>query len=145
MAFLRVDTSNPGEGEDADTWLNAFNQQWVGDATGRPGLGADCARPVLVAAAHALPMALRGLGRPAGTTVTFTAEGEGGGTWHVVRTAAGWELGEGRPSQPPSCEVRTTVAGAIKLYARDPAAPPLARHGDSELAEALGRVKAVLG
>ena len=23
---------NPGEGEDADTWLNAFNRQWVGAA-----------------------------------------------------------------------------------------------------------------
>jgi hypothetical protein len=37
------------------------------------------------------------------------------------------------------------VDGALKLYARDPSAPPLTWHGDQELAAALGHVKAVLG
>jgi hypothetical protein len=83
--------------------------------------------------------------RPVGTVVTFTAEGGGGGTWHVVRAAAGWELDPARPAGPAACQARTTVDGALKLYARDPSAPPLTWHGDHELASALAGVKAVLG
>jgi hypothetical protein len=102
--------------------------------------------PVLAAAAHALPRALAGLSRPDGTVVTFTADGAGGGHWHVVRRGDGWQLaGIGLPPSPPACEVRTTVAGAVKLYARDTAAPPLVSRGDPALAAALSRVKAVLG
>jgi uncharacterized protein (TIGR03083 family) len=137
----------------APVWLDVareymeryVHQQQIRDATRRPGLGASFATPVLVAAAHALPIALRDLPRPTGTTVTFTAEGAGGGTWHLNRAKAGWELTTDRPPQPPACEVSTTVDGAIKLYARDPAAPPLKRRGDPELAEALSRAKAILG
>lgn len=137
----------------APVWLDVareymeryVHQQQIRDATGRPALGADFAAPVLAAGAHALPVALRGLSRPAGTVVMFTADGPGGGTWHLARAAAGWELAPGRPPQPPSCEVRTTVDGAIKLYARDPAAPPLAWRGDPELADALSRAKAIIG
>jgi hypothetical protein len=83
--------------------------------------------------------------RPAGTTVSFTAEGAGGGSWHLVRTGTGWELGAGGPPRPPACEVATTVAGAIKRYARDPSAPPLRWQGDTDLAEALSQVTAILG
>jgi hypothetical protein len=83
--------------------------------------------------------------RPAGTVVTFTAEGEGGGAWHVVRVAARWELAPTPPAQPAACQARTTVDGALKLYARDPSAPPLTWQGDRELADALASVKAVLG
>jgi uncharacterized protein (TIGR03083 family) len=137
----------------APVWLDVareymeryVHQQQIRDATGRPGLAGDFARPVLAAAAHALPVALRGLARPAGTVVTFTAEGDGGGSWHVTRTGTGWQLSAAQPRTPPSCEIRTTVSGAVKLYARDPAAPTLAWRGDPELADALTRVKAVLG
>ena len=202
----------PGEGEDLDVWLNAFNQQWVDaarrispallielidlagvrfeeylaaldldatggpvswatgsdpapvwldvareymeryvhqqqirDATGRPRLGSAFTRPVLATAAHALPLALRRVNRPAGTTVAFSAEGEGGGTWHVVRTTTGWELDAAPPDEPAACRARTTVDGALMLYVRDPSAPPLTWQGDQELAEALAGVKAVLG
>jgi hypothetical protein len=55
--------------------------------------------------------------------VTFTAEGEGGGSWYVVRSAGGWEL-EAAP-----------VAGAAAL----------SWQGDDELAFAMAGVKAVLG
>ena len=149
----------PGKGEDLDSWLNAFNQQWVEaagrispallvelinlagvrfeeyvatldldatgvrvlwatgsdpapvwldvareymeryvhqlqirQATGHPPLGAAFTSPVLATAAHALPRALDLVSRPLGTVVTFTAEGEGGGSWYVVRSAGGWEL-----------------------------------------------------
>lgn len=202
----------PGAGEDLDSWLNAFNQQWVEaarrispvllaelidvaglrfeeylatldldatggpvpwatgsepapvwldvareymerfvhqrqirEATGRPPLGADYVSPVLTTAAHALPRALDRVTRPAGTVVTFTASGEGGGSWHVVRAAAGWELSPGLVAGVAACHARTTVDGALKLYARDPSAPALTWEGDAELAGALAGVKAVLG
>jgi len=80
-----------------------------------------------------------------GTVVAFTAEGEGGGTWYMVGTAAGWELDPAPPPRPAACEARTTVDGALKLYARDPSAPSLTWHGDHEIAGALAGVKAVLG
>jgi uncharacterized protein (TIGR03083 family) len=209
----------PGEGEDLDSWLNAFNQQWVEaarrispallielinlaglrfeehvatldldaaggpvpwatgsdpapvwldvareymeryvhqsqirQATGHPALGAAFTSPVLATAAHALPRALDQVSRPVGTVVTFTASGEGGRSWHVVRATAGWELGPGPvagaavcDARTAACHARTTVDGALKLYARDPSAPPLIWQGDRELAEALAGVKAVLG
>lgn len=121
------------------------HQQQIREATGRPALGADFTAPVLVTAAHALPRALDHLTRPVGTVVTFTAEGDGGGTWHVVRSSAGWKLDPEQPSHPAACHARTTVDGALKLYVRDPSAPPLTWHGDEELAHALAEVKAVLG
>jgi uncharacterized protein (TIGR03083 family) len=202
----------PGEGEDLDTWLNRFNQQWVEaaqrispvllielidltgrrfeehletldldapggpvqwatgsdpapvwldvareymeryvhqhqirEATGHPPLGAEFTGPVLATAAHALPRALDRVTRPPGTVVTFTAEGEGGGTWHVVRRAAGWELDPAPPDRPAAGQARTTVDGALRLYIRDPSAPPLTWQGDHELAGALAEVKAILG
>jgi uncharacterized protein (TIGR03083 family) len=202
----------PGEGDDLDSWLNAFNQQWVEaarrispallvelvnlaglrfeeyvatldldafggpvpwatgsepapvwldvareymeryvhqlqirQATGHPPLGAAFTSPVLATAAHALPLALDRVSRPAGTVVTFTAEGEGGGSWHVVRAAGGWELGLAPVDGAVVCHARTTVDGALKLYARDPSAPALTWQGDGELAAALAGVKAVLG
>jgi uncharacterized protein (TIGR03083 family) len=209
----------PGEGEDLDSWLNAFNQQWVEaarrispallvelinlaglwfeehratldlDATGgpvpwatgsdpapvwldvareymeryvhqlqirqataHPPLGAAFTSPVLATAAHALPRALDLVSRPVGTVVTFSAEGEGGGSWQVVRATAGWELDPAPVAgaaachaRTTACHARTTVEGALKLYARDPSAPPLTWQGDHELAEALAGVKAVLG
>jgi uncharacterized protein (TIGR03083 family) len=138
----------------APVWLDVareymeryVHQQQIRDATGRPALSALLTYPVLAAAAHALPRALTGLSRPDGTVATFTAEGAGGGQWYVVCRGDGWQLGgSGPPPAPPACEARTTVAGAIKLYARDPAAPPLAGRGDPALTGALSRVKAVLG
>jgi hypothetical protein len=202
----------PGEGEDLDTWLNRFNQQWVDAsqrispallielinvaglrfeehvatldldavgapvqwatgadpapvwldvareymeryvhqqqirrAAGRPSLGAAFTGPVLMTAAHALPRALDQVIRAAGTVVTFTAEGQGGGTWHVVRGADGWEPDPDRPDRPAACQVRITVDGAVKLYVRDPSAAALTWQGDAEVADALAKVKAILG
>lgn len=137
----------------APVWLDVareymeryVHQHQIRRAAGRPALGAAFTAPVLATAAHALPRALDRVPRPTGTVVTLTAEGEGGGTWHVVRSPAGWELSSAQPAGPAACHARTTVEGALKLYARDPAAPELAWQGDQELAAALAGVKAVLG
>jgi uncharacterized protein (TIGR03083 family) len=137
----------------APVWLDVareymeryVHQYQIRDATRRPQLGAAFTGPVLTTAAHALPRALDQVTRPAGTVVTFTAEGPGGGTWHVVRASAGWELDPARPARPAACRARTTVDGALKLYIRDPSAPPLTWQGDHQLADALAGVKAILG
>jgi hypothetical protein len=118
-------------GEDLDAWLDVareymeryVHQQQIRDAAGRPPLGAAFTGPVLETAAHALPRALDPVTRPAGTVVRFTAEGEGGGSWHVVRTAAGWELASATPARAAACQARTTVEGALKLYAGTRALP----------------------
>jgi uncharacterized protein (TIGR03083 family) len=143
--------------EPAPVWLDVareymeryVHQDQIRSATGRGRLGALFTWPVLETAAHALPRALDQVIRPAGTMVTFTAEGSGGGTWVVVRVPGGWSLSAeaagGAGPASAACRVRTTVDGALKLYARDPAAPALSVDGDEELAAALGEVKAVLG
>jgi uncharacterized protein (TIGR03083 family) len=137
----------------APVWLDVareymeryVHQQQIRQGTERPPLGAGFVGPVLATAAHALPRALDGVSRPVGTVVTFSAEGKGGGTWRVVRTAEGWELDPAPVAGSAACRVRTTVEGALKLYVRDPSAPPLTWQGDPELAHALALVKAVLG
>ncbi len=137
----------------APVWLDVareymeryVHQYQIREATRRPQLGAAFTGPVLTTAAHALPRGLDQVTRPAGTVVTFTAEGEGGGTWHVIRATTGWELDPAAPARPAACRVLTTVDGALKLYTRDPSAPPLTWQGDEELADALTGVKAILG
>jgi hypothetical protein len=121
------------------------HQHQIRQATQRPPLGAAFTGPVLTTAAHALPRALDQVNRPVGTLVTFTAEGEGGATWYVVRTSAGWTLDPAQSARPAACQARTTVDGALKLYTRDPTAPPLTWQGEDELAQALAGAKAVLG
>jgi uncharacterized protein (TIGR03083 family) len=158
LAFLDLDaTGGPVEwatGSDpAPVWLDVareymeryVHQQQIREATGRPRLGPAFTSPVLTTAAHALPRALDQVTRPPGTVVTFIAEGAGGGTWHVVRAATGWELVPAPLAGPAACRARTTVDGALKLYVRDPSAPALTWQGDRELAEALAGVKAILG
>ena len=158
LATLDLDaTGGPVEwatGSDpAPVWLDVareymeryVHQHQIRQAARRPPLGAVFTGPVLATAAHALPRALDQVARPAGTVVRFTATGEGGGSWQVVRTPAGWELGPAPPPRPAACHVHTTVDGALKIYLRDPAAPSLAWQGDDDLAAALARVKAFLG
>jgi len=171
--------TGPGRGEDLDSWLDVFNQQWVDaaqrispalfielldmagrcfeehlatldlDATGSPvnwATGSDPApvwldaareyieryvhprrhgaptagpaftSPVLITAAHALPRALDQVTRPPGTVVTFIAEGEGGGTWHVVWAATGWELEPApRRGLPHAARVRRWTARSSSI------------------------------
>lgn len=82
------------------------HQQQIRDATRRPPLGAAFTGPVLDTAAHALPRTLDQVTRPAGTVVTFTAEGEGGGAWYVVWAAARWELAPAPPARSAVCRAQ---------------------------------------
>src|SRR6266487_3145987 len=82
---------------------------------------------------------------PGSTASTSSGWRRRGGTWQVIRAAAGWELIPAPQARPAACQARTTVNGALKLYARDPSAPLLTWQGDREIADALAGVKAVLG
>ena len=139
--------------ESAPVWLDVareymerfVHQQQIRDAAGRGPLPSELLAPVLVTAAHALPVALQAHRRPTGTVVRFVATGPGGGTWDVVSRDGRWSLSSPKPSAIPVCTARTTALGALKLLVRDPAAPRLAIAGDDELGEALQHSKAVLG
>lgn len=69
---------------------------------------------MLATAAHALPRALDRVDRPAGTAVRFAAAGDGGGTWYVVRSGAGWELAVQQSERQVACRARTTLDGAAE-------------------------------
>ena len=129
----------------ASTWSGTSTSARSATPPGARRSGPPTSAPVLVTAAHALPRALDRVTRPVGTVVTFTAEGEGGGTWQVARAAAGWELDPAtrpgpprlaQPGLPAACQVRTTVDGALRRYIRDPSAPPLTWHGDLDYSRA---------
>ncbi len=129
----------------AREYMERFVHQYqLREATGRPPLDARFMRPALSTAAHALPRALDGVRRSPGTSVHFVVVGEAGGTWCVTQSEDGWELAPD-PAGPPACQVRTSTDGALKLYVRDPTAPPLDCQGDRDLGVAIGRVKAILG
>jgi uncharacterized protein (TIGR03083 family) len=139
--------------EPAPVWLDVareymerfVHQQQIRDATGRKALPPELLAPVLATAAHALPVALRPHRRPDGTVVRFVATGEGGGAWDVVAHDGAWSLSSPSPSVTPTCSARAAALDALRLLARDPAAPRLTVVGDPELGEALQRSKAVLG
>jgi len=78
---------------------------------------------------------------------TLDLEAAGGPvTWATGSDAAPVWLDVARePDRSAACQERTTVDGALRLYARDPSAPPLTWQGDRELADAMAGVKAVLG
>jgi uncharacterized protein (TIGR03083 family) len=122
------------------------HQDQIRRACGRPPLGRRFAEPVLATAVHALPLALADISRPAGTVAAFIADDGGDeAAWHLTRTHDEWELDRAAPAEPADCEVRTTIAGAIQSFVRDPAAPAFASRGDPELAQAMSRAKAILG
>lgn len=138
--------------EPAPAWLDVareymerfVHQYQIRDACSRPQLSGEFAAAVVHTAVHALPRALAGISRPAGTVVSFTVDGEHGSAWHLMAAPDGWQLGRLAPAGA-ACEIRTTVDAAIRTFVRDPAAPPFTWRGDRELARAVSGAKAVLG
>jgi hypothetical protein len=89
---------------------------------------------------HALPLAMADINRPAGTVAAFIADDGGDeAAWYVTRTQGEWELGRAAPAESADCEVRTTTAGAIQSFVRNPAAPAFTWRGDPELARLCHR------
>lgn len=156
VARLDLDAPGPpvtwvGPGE-APVWLDVareyterwVHQQQIRDATGRPGL--DSARytgPVIATFVHALPRSLAAAEAPEGATVELVVTGEGGGRWHVARTAAGgWDLRAG-PSATPTCRLSGPVDTAWRLYAGYPGVA-LSATGDPSLAAAALNGRAII-
>lgn len=122
------------------------HQDQIRRACRRPPLGRRFTEPVLATAVHALPLALAGISRPAGTVIAFIADdGSHEAVWYLTRKRDEWELDRTAPAGPADCEVRTTTDGAIQSFLRDPATPAFEWRGDPTLAEAVSRAKAILG
>ncbi len=93
--------------EPAPVWLDVareyterwVHQQQIRDAVGQPGL-ADrrFLAPVLATFAHALPVALRHMDAPRGTTVLLYIDGDSGGEWSIMRAEDVWTLRAGGPA-----------------------------------------------
>jgi len=139
VRFLKVDI--------AREYMERYvHQDQIRRACGRPPLGRRFTEPVLATAVHALPLALAGVSRPAGTVAALIAD-DGGHqmAWYLTRTEGEWQLGRSAPAEPAACELRTTTDGAIRSFVHDPAAPPFTWRGDPELAQAVSQARAILG
>lgn len=130
-----------------------YTEKWHHQAQIRLAVGAaplDGRRffhPVLAFSMHALPRALEGEAAPEGTAVSFSVTGEAGGTWSVVRGAAGWRLFEG---DAPSPAARVAMDGETAwrlLYNALPAEEArvrVAAEGDGRLVAAVLRARSVM-
>jgi len=136
----------------APVWLDVareYSERWVHqqqlrDALDKPGLtDGTFLHPVLLTFIHALPHALASVERPVGTTAEFVASGDGGGMWHVIRTATRWELRPGEPANEPACRVSGPASNIWRLYANYPGVQ-LSADGDHELAAAMFTGRAVI-
>ena len=160
-----VSWAGPGP---APRWLDVareYTERWTHQQQIREAVGApllDDARwigPVLATFVRALPRTFRTADAPAGTAVTLTLEGEGGGTWTVVRASSddavsgeyAWELSAGRPEPPdasPTAEARMSTDTAWRLFTKgitpDVAATHAALSGDQALARHLLTAVAII-
>jgi len=124
------------------------HQQQIRDAVGRPGLAeARWMRPVLELSIRALPRAYAGVHAAEGACVTMRVEGDGGGTWTLLRGDGAWSLREGEPADP-TCVVRmdADTAWRVLLHALPPdrARGRLRIEGDAARAEPFLHARAVM-
>jgi len=143
----RVSWAGPGP---APRWLDIareYTERWVHHQQIREAVGAPLmyeARwigPVVATFVHALPMTYARAEAPAGTAVVLIVEGEGGGSWTVVRPARGaWTLLAGTP-EAPTATVRMSPDTLWRLFTKqiapDDAAPRVSIAGDLELGRRL--------
>lgn len=125
-----------------ERWVH---QQQIRDATGRPGaMDAELTAAVLGTFVHALPRTYRAVEGEPGTAVELRVEGPGGGTWHVLRSASEWSLGEGAHPSPTGV-VTLDVDAAWRLFTRNPERRPPRIEGDEALANVMGSAIAIVG
>jgi uncharacterized protein (TIGR03083 family) len=112
--------------EPAPVWLDIareyterwHHQQQIRDATLRPGLYEPrLFAHVLEAFVRALPRTFRDLSAPEGTMVQLDLTGPAGGTWHVSRSAAEWQL-RGGAAESPVAAVSVAAEDAWKIFTR---------------------------
>jgi uncharacterized protein (TIGR03083 family) len=133
--------------EYTERWVH---QQQIREAVGAPlRLEACWLGPVLSTFVRALPMTFSSVTAPAGTAVTLTLDGEGGGVWSVVRVDGGaWELFEGRPEATPTAEARMSGDTAWRLFTRgltpEAASGRASLSGDQALARQVLRTVSII-
>jgi uncharacterized protein (TIGR03083 family) len=101
--------------EYTERWLH---QQQIREAVAAPGLtGRPWLHPTLDIFVRALPHTFRHTEAAAGSSIRLDIQGEAGGVWTLVRSAAGWELflGSGRT---PSAEITLDQETAWKLFSK---------------------------
>jgi uncharacterized protein (TIGR03083 family) len=133
----------------APVWLDAardFTEYWVHRHQIRDALGLPDDSPsqvrhlVLDTFVRALPHALREQVAPAGTAVTVTVDGPGGGRWSAVSSGRDWAVA---PEPLPDTSAEVVLDGDIawRLWTRgvDPqdARHRITVHGDPDLAGAV--------
>ncbi len=132
--------------ESSANWLDTgreYTERWHHQQQIREALGAASLtdqrwlRPVFDVSMRALPAAYRGVKAPPDTTVSVVIDGEAGGTWSLVRGAAGWELHVG-PATEPAARIRLDQDTAWRLFFKGltaaTAAERVAFEGDVSLA-----------
>lgn len=152
-AYLDVSWAGAGT---SPAWLDCareytefwVHQQQIRDAVGRPGADEpELLRPVLVTFLHALPVALSGFARPAGTAMSFEVTGPAGGRWVAVSDGTGWDLVD-RACENPVAAVRMDADTVWRLgscgITVDEARRRTAATGDPELTAAAATLLAVV-
>lgn len=117
--------------EYTERWIH---QQQIRDATSRPGLKEpEFMEPLLQTFVHALPRTYRDVEAPDDAVVQLEVVGPGGGNWHIVKSASGWDLAEGAAGSPDA-RVSLDVNDAWRLFSRNPHLRPPTLAGDERFA-----------
>lgn len=125
------------------------HQQQIREAVGRPGIMVrELYHPVLDCFARGLPHAYRMTDAPVGVGVLLEISGQCGGQWLLVKTESGWGF---TAHMVDEVVARITVPEAIawRLFTkgidRESAGAQIEVDGDSELAEGILRLTAIVG
>ncbi|GAB2784277.1 uncharacterized protein (TIGR03083 family) [Hymenobacter luteus] len=96
------------------------HQQQIRQAVGQgpPLLSPQLYRPFLATSLQALPHHYRAVAAPKGTAVRFHVTGEGGDTWFLLRTAAGWVLGQNYTGGPVAADIKLPGEVAWRLLTK---------------------------
>jgi hypothetical protein len=155
IAFLN--TLNPMEvgggigwtGNDSDPmWMHIareLTEQWmhhqhICDAVQITSLKeARFVHPVLSTFVYALPQTYRDTDAPLDTLVKLVITGEGGGTWHLVREGADWQL-YADTDLPPTTTISIDTDTAWRLFTKGLEAETIRQRADVEGDKALFEV-----
>lgn len=154
-APARFSVAWAGEAE-SENWMHVgreYTEWWhhqmqVRAAVGAPGLTAPrWFGPLLDLSVRALPHAYRSVEAPAGTHLSVTVEGPGGGTWSLVRDGADWRVLAGAGAAPDaSIRLDPETAWMTLYHALAPSQARARAHveGDERLAAPFFRTRSVM-
>jgi uncharacterized protein (TIGR03083 family) len=144
-------------GNDSDPmWLHIareLTEQWmhhqhICDAVEITSLKeARFVHPVLSTFVYALPQTYHDTDTPLDTLVKLVITGEGGGTWHLIREAAGWQL-YADTDLPPAVTISMDTDTAWRMFTKGLEAETIRQRadveGDKTLFEVLLKTVAII-